>query len=244
MLNRFALSLIAVAGFSACAPGPTAGGDGEGEGNGDRLDACAATQQLFTVGGEASGMNGPVAVVVDEAGGRIALQVMPVDDSLVRSVEFALVGAAVDDIVGAVTAAVGVVFAGEGSEYGYLRLTDERGVWFEGGRSTSIDGNAQGGGAIGAPFVLGAATGEHCRRSGSSGYNVALHDVAAQLDDGEAIVVDDHGVDGVWRGVDVRVVGVGADSGVYAEPEGTVDGLGPGPHEITTIVGYLYRVRG
>ena len=251
MLNRFVLAMTALAAFAGCSAGPSAdgdddgvGGEGEGEGEGGVVDPCAATQHLVTVGGEASGMNGPVEVVVHETGGRIGLEITPNDDSLVHSVEFALVAAAVDDIVGAVTAEVGVVFAGEGYEYGYLRLTDERGVWFEGGRSTSIDGDPQGGGAIGAPFALGAATGERCRRSGFSGGDVALHDVAAVLDDGDTVVVDDHGADGVWRGVDVRVVGVGANSGVYEEPEGTVDGLGPGPHDLTTIVGYLYRVRG
>jgi hypothetical protein len=255
MAKRITGSIVVVAALIACTPGPAETGDGDdgeqaGEGDGEGpVAACTATPSLLEVGGEAAGIGGPVAVDVQQQGGRVVLAMTPAGGARAHSAEFTLAGAAVDELVGAVTAEVGVVFAGEGSEYGYLRLTDERGIWFEGGRSTVIDGDAQGGGAIAAPFVLGAATGAHCRRGGSVfGYDVTLHEVAVLLDDaastaGTPVVVDEDGVDGVWRGVDVRVVGVSADHGVDEEPPGTVDGLGPGSHEKTTIVGYLYRVR-
>jgi hypothetical protein len=188
-------------------------------------------------------MNGPVEVVVQGNDGVVSLEITPAGTRPAQPVRFPLAGAPLDALVGAVTAEVGAVFAGEGSEYGYVRLTDAHGVWIEGGRSTIIDDNAQGGGSIGAPFVLGADTGERCRRSGANGYDTNLHEVGVQVDGAsEPQIVDAQGIDGIWRGVNVRALGVGADLGSFVEAPNTADGLGAGPHEITTVVGYLYRV--
>jgi hypothetical protein len=205
------------------------------------IEPCRAVDQV-SVGGETEGINGVVTVVATKTEGRVALEITPADDSTVHTAAFDLAGADVDELVGEVTAEVGAVFAGEGSEYGYLRLTDERGVWFEGGRSPSIDGNAHGGAAIDGPFVLGDETGDACRASGGDGYDVAIHGVMATLSDAsEAVLLDTEGTNGMWWSVDVRAVGVRATRGVYEEPAGTVDGLGPGAHDLVDVVGYLYR---
>ena len=158
-----------------------------------------------------------------------------------------LADADVDDIVGDVTAEVGDVFAGEGSEYGYLRLTDERGVWFEGGRSGLIDDAPQGGTNIDGPFSLGDDSGARCRSAGGTGDAVVVHEVhsvdATIGDGGSAVVVGPEGTDGTWRGVDVRAVGLEASRSEFDEPAGTYDGLGPGKHTDVTVRAYLYRAR-
>jgi hypothetical protein len=207
------------------------------------LDACSWPGSGLNVGGEASSIDGPVTVVATATDDRISLIITPAADSLTHIAEFDLVGAEIDDLFGEVIAQVGVVFAGEGWEYGYIRLTDERGVYFEGGRSPSIDGDAQGGAAIAGPFMLGSDTGEKCRLGGDDGYDVALHGVLASMgDSSEPVLVDAEGTDAVWRGVDVRVVGLRAHRGVYEEPSSTADGLGPGRHDLSEVTGYLYRV--
>ncbi len=206
------------------------------------LEPCAATPDLLAVNGE-SGIDGPVSVLIDESDGVVTLEVTPGSGSSTASPRFTLVGAELDDLVGAVTAEAGDVFAGEGSEFGYLRLVDERGVWFEGGRSGFIDSSPQGGTRIDAPFAAGAETGERCRRP--DGTDVKLHEIVAQLSDAsEAVVLDDNGSDGTWRGVDIRAVGVEASFRVYDEPPNTADGMGAGRHEITNVFAYLYRRRG
>jgi hypothetical protein len=209
----------------------------------DDPGVCAALGDSLVVGGETADLPGDVALVVHEEAGRVTLELTPTDDTQVHTASFALADAAVDDVVGAVSAEVGTVFAGEGSEYGYLRLTDERGVWFEGGVSGSIDDDAQGGTRIDGPFDLGSAIGERCKR-GVDGHIVELHRVVAAVGDGGAdVIVGADGVDGRWRDVPVRAVAVGAEQGEIVEPADTVDGLGPGPHDITRVRAYLYRVR-
>ncbi len=206
------------------------------------LRPCAAAESQVSVNGETNGIDGTVTVVVSERDGVITLSITPDDAALVHTATFDLAGADLDELQGDVVAAAGAVFAGEGSEYGYLRLTDARGLWFEGGRSPSIDGVAHGGAAIDAPFLLGDETGDGCRLGGASGYNVALHDVLATLNDAsEPVLLDASGTDGTWRGADVRAVGVRASRGVYEESPDTADGLGAGQHELVEVVGYLYR---
>lgn len=205
----------------------------------DPLPECTADNRVV-VGGETSGINGPVTVVADESEGRVSLSISTQTDDL-HSASFELAGSALDELSGQVTADVGVVFAGEGSEYGYMRLIDERGVWFEGGRSGSIDGIAQGGATIDAPFVIGDETDEGCRVGGSS-YDLAIFDLRATIGaNSEAVLVGSEGTNGVWNGVAVRAVGVRADRAHYSEPPDTSDGLGPGTHDLFNLVGYLYR---
>ena len=206
------------------------------------LEPCTSIDATLEVGGEASGIDGVVAIVTSESDDRVSLSITPADDSLVHTATFGLAGAEIDALVGEVTAEVGVVFAGEGHEYGYLRLMDERGVWFEGGRSPSIDGEVQGGGAIDGPFALGEPTGNECRSGGDDGYGVAVHNVLGTLSDGsEPVLLDSEGTSGSWRGVDVRAVGVRAHRGVYEESSDTADGFGPGQHDLVEVVGYVYR---
>jgi hypothetical protein len=204
---------------------------------------CDFSDDPRAVGGEASGIDGTVNVVATTFNGRVSLTITPSDDTIKHTASFDLAGADLDELVGSVTAEVGQVFAGEGSEYGYLRLTDERGVWFEGGRSPTIDGTDNGGHAIDAPFSLGpVAAGGGCRLGGDDGYDVEFRDVLASLDDtSEAVPVSGEGTNGTWRGVDVRVVGIRATRGTFTEPDGTADGLGPGDHELVEVTGYLYR---
>jgi hypothetical protein len=231
MTNRHFVSFGIIALVAGCDPS-------------SGLDPCGSTTDRLSVGGESSGIGGAVSVVVTQAGDRVSLDITPDDDSLVHTAEFTLADADVDDVVGDVTAEVGNVFAGEGSEYGYLRLTDERGVWFEGGRSGFIDDDAQGGTTIDGPFSLGDDSGARCRSAGGTGDGVVVHDVhAAIADRGSDVVVGPEGTDGTWRGVDVRAVGLEASRSEFEEPAGTADGFGPGKHTRVTVRAYLYRAR-
>lgn len=226
MLNRRVLFLSLVLGCGSCD---------------SLLQPCNFGETHVSASGETNGIDGPVTVVVSERNGRISLSITPDDSSIVHTTTFDLAGAAIDEIVGNVVASVGAVFAGEGSEYGYIRLTDERGIWFEGGRSPSIDGNPQGGAFIDAPFLLGDEAGEGCRLGGPTGYDVAIHEVLATLSNTEPVVLGSAGTDGTWLGVDVRAVGVRASRGVYNESPDTADGLGAGQHDLVEVIGYLYR---
>ena len=227
LLACSAIVLSCTCGLVACAPD---------------LEPCAPPGDQVAASGEASGADGVVTVVVTASDTRISLGITPAEGTFEHTAHFDLAGADVDDLVGEVTATVGRVFSGEGDEYGYLRLTDERGVWFEGGGSPLLNGNAQGGARIDGPFALGDASGEGCRLGAVDGYDVAVHDVVATLDDAtEPVVVDAAGLDGTWQGVDVRVVGVRASRGIFVESPDTADGFGPGEHERVEVVGYLYR---
>jgi len=191
----------------------------------------------MSVGGET--FSGPIDVEVSQEADDVTISFSPVGSRIQHSAEFQLAAAQLDTLAGDVQAEVGSVFAGEGSEYGYIRIIDELGVWFEGGRSSSIDGSSEGGFAIDGPFALGIAVGEPCQIS--EGRDATPHSVVAVLDNERRTRVDEIGIDGVWHDVNVRVVGLSASKGTFDVTGYVADGYPAGRHQQTEIVGYLYR---
>jgi hypothetical protein len=153
-------------------------------------------------------------------------------------VEFDILGDEPDAFSGSISAEFGVVISGEGDEVIYIRLSDDRGLAFEGGRSPVFDNDVGGGADIGTPFAPGSPTGTRC----SNGLaDVDLLDVRVAFDD-QAVTAPAEGIAGRLGGVDVLAAGIRAESGSFLATQDAIDGYAAGFHTVGDVVGYLYRV--
>lgn len=218
MAARLARLLIALplAGLG-CAPGATS------------LERCEPSQKLIVQADIFPG-NGPADVERAVSNSRISLDVTTEGTDVVHHVEFVFVGE--------VSAEFGLVVMGEGDEVIYLRLVDEIGLVFEGGRSPIFDDDVGGGADIASPFAPGSPTGARCNNGLA---DVDLLDVQVALD-GQTVTAPPEGVAGRLGAVDVLAAGIRAESGSFVATQDAIDGYTAGFHTVGDVVGYLYRV--
>jgi hypothetical protein len=207
--------------------------------------ACdAAPAVSVTVSGEGGGVveglepadvDLPVNDIVDDEGTTLSIEA---GRSIPFTVTFRGGGAPIDFVRGVMRLEAATIFAGEGSETGYLRLIDDDGLLFEGGRADRIDGNDDGGHTIDGRFDDGEA------RAACTGSDIVStpHDIVMRTDDGD-VVIDDRGTAVVVDGVSLVAVGVDARHFEVVESPDTSDGLGPGRHALAQLRAFAFRPR-
>lgn len=191
------------------------------------------------VDGDGAAGDGPVVVSTAVAGERVLLEVGRAGSDRFHKIEFALHGEFMDERQGGVGGQFIEHCFGEGCSMVYARLTDERGLWFEGGASGSDDDEATGGALLDSPFSLGDKSGERCATADA---DVDLHEVLVTLDGGSA-VASAEGVRGELRGMPVLAVGLQAYQGSFFASGNVDDGDSAGFHTEAWIRGYAFRVR-
>jgi hypothetical protein len=198
---------------------------------------CEAIDQIVVRGDLVPLAGSSVQVSQSEADGRVVIEAAV--DGATHAVEFETLGTEMDELVGDVGAEFGGSIVGEGVEVIYLRVIDERGVWFEGGRSPTFDDSKGGGADLQAPFSIGDSTGERCRVGEQARDVFGVH---VAFDDG---VVDarPEGVSGVLAGLSMRAFGMRAEKGSFVATQDAIDGYAAGPHAFSDIVSYVFRTR-
>lgn len=191
------------------------------------------------VDGEAGFGDGPVVVSTALDGDRVLLEVGQAGSDRFHKIEFDLHGQTFDERQGGVSGQFVEHCFGEGCSVVYARLTDERGLWFEGGASGRYDDEPTGGALLDGPFALGERSGERCSTTDA---DVDLHEVLASLDGGDAVASVD-GVRGELRGLPVLAVGLQAYRGSFYASGNVDDGDSAGFHSESWIRGYAFRVR-
>ncbi|HEY1100098.1 MAG TPA: hypothetical protein VGF99_14270 [Myxococcota bacterium] len=230
-----------VVGSSACGVGGGLGGIGVGE----DFRACAALADIDLEGTDGELPSAEVAIDVDavDGEGRIVLDAPDVALPL-RDVVFGLQGRTLDTLVPPVTVSFGETDCGEcGGAYSYVRVVDDVGLWFEGGRNLCRDAYASGGFDIDSAFELGDVV-ETCAADGDIDDHDdggTVHDVAVAFDGGVQQLATGDVVDGVIADVEVTVVAGEATTIAWYAEEEAPDGWSQGDHVDVVVEGYVFR---